>query len=278
MDPVQLGRFGIWRGRASVDLDVVRAAEDDGFGAVWIGGSQSDLRQAEGFLEATQAIRVATGIVNIWGASAADLGAAYLRVAERFADRFLLGIGTSHPESQGERAATPYEATVTYLDDLGAAGVPSDRIVLAALGPRMIRLAGRRTAGAHPYLVTPAHTSRAREILGAGPLLAPEQRVVLSSDSGEARALGRASVRTPYLDLTNYRTSLLRLGYTEAELDRVDDRLIDDLVVWGDDATIRSRLEAHLDAGADHVAVQIIQRPGEDLRAAHSRLARILDL
>jgi probable F420-dependent oxidoreductase len=165
---------------------------------------------------------------------------------------------------------------VNYLDVLDAEGVPVDRQVLAALGPRVLRLAAERTGGAHPYLVTPEHTRLAREILGAGKLLAPEQRVVLDADPVRARALGRASVK-PYLRLTNYTTNLQRLGFTADDVaGEGSDRLIDALVVSGDDAEIRRRFEEHLTAGADHVAVQLIAEPDADLDAGFRRLADAL--
>ena len=142
----------------------------------------------------------------------------------------------------------------------------------------MLRLAGTRTAGAHPYLVTPEHTRQAREILGAGKLLAPEQRVVLEADPARARAVGHPSVQ-PYLRLSNYTTNLRRLGFTAEDVaGEGSDRLIDALVVSGDDARIRQRLEEHHAAGADHVAVQLIGEPGTDLNAGFRGLAEILAL
>jgi probable F420-dependent oxidoreductase len=157
--------------------------------------------------------------------------------------------------------------------------VPSAELALAALGPRMLALAAERTAGAHPYLVTPAHTAAAREIMGAAPLLAPEQRVVLRSDPDAARAIGRPTVATPYLGLVNYRKNLERLGFGEADLaGDGSDRLIDELVVYGDDATIERRLRAHLEAGANHVAVQLVLAPDDDVEESYSRLARLLGL
>jgi probable F420-dependent oxidoreductase len=165
-----------------------------------------------------------------------------------------------------------------YLDVLDAEGVPAERRVLAALGPRVLRLAAERTAGAHPYLVTPEHSRQARVILGTGKLLAPEQRVVLEADPTRARAIGRPSVR-PYLRLTNYTANLQRLGFTPEDVaDDGTDRLIDALVVSGDDKRIRQRFEEHHEAGADHVAVQLIAEPGIDLDASFRRLADLLAL
>jgi probable F420-dependent oxidoreductase len=165
-----------------------------------------------------------------------------------------------------------------YLDVLDAEGVPAERRVLAALGPRVLRLAAERTAGAHPYLVTPEHSRQARVILGTGKLLAPEQRVVLEADPARARAIGRPSVR-PYLRLTNYTANLQRLGFMPEDVaGDGTDRLIDALVVSGDDKRIRQRFEEHHEAGADHVAVQLIAEPGIDLDDGFRRLAGLLAL
>ena len=165
---------------------------------------------------------------------------------------------------------------MNYLDVLDAEGVPVDRQVLAALGPRVLRLAAERTGGAHPYLVTPEHTRLARGILGPGKLLAPEQRVVLEADPARARELGRTSVK-PYLRLTNYTANLQRLGFTADDVaGEGSDRLIDALVVSGDDAEIRRRFDQHLEAGADHVAVQLVAGPDADLDAGFRRLAEVL--
>jgi probable F420-dependent oxidoreductase len=172
-----------------------------------------------------------------------------------------------------------YEALADYLDVLDAEGVPAGRRVLAALGPRVLRLAAARTAGAHPYLVTPEHTRIARDILGPGKILAPEQRVVLEADPARARAVGRPSVVKPYLSLTNYTTNLQRLGFSAEDVaGEGSDQLIDALVVSGDDAEIRRRFELHHAAGADHVAVQLIAGPDTDVDAGFRRLAGILRL
>lgn len=259
-DDLDLGSFGVWRGASTLDPAEVATIEELGFGALWIGGSPApDLDLVEAAVAASERIVVATGIVSIWSATASELAASFQRVEARHPGRLLLGIGTSHPERWGVEAAKPYAALVAYVDALASAGVPRNRVVLAALGPRVMALAGSSTRGAHPYLTTPAHTEAARAILGDGPLLAPEQRVVLSPDPVEARRIGRPTVETPYLGLVNYRRNLLALGYTEDDLDHGgSDRLIDDLVVSGDDAGVASRLRAHLDAGADHVAIQLL--------------------
>jgi probable F420-dependent oxidoreductase len=165
---------------------------------------------------------------------------------------------------------------VGYLDELDAAQVPIGRRVLAALGPKMLKLSAERAAGAHPYLTTPEHTRRAREILGSGALLAPEQKVVLDADPVRARSLGRPAVK-PYLGLVNYTSNLRSLGYTDADLTGGgSDRLIDALVVHGDGATVAAGITEHLDSGADHVALQLLTPAGEDPVAGFTALARAL--
>jgi probable F420-dependent oxidoreductase len=228
-------------------------------------------------LGATSTIKVATGIVNVWTADAADIARSYRRIEAAHPGRFLLGIGVGHPEVIAEYRS-PYQALADYLDVLDAEGVPAGRRILAALGPRVLRLAATRTAGAHPYLVTPEHSRLARVILGESKLLAPEQRLVLEADPDRARVLGRPSV-TPLLGLTNYTANLQRLGFTPQDLaGEGTGRLIDALVVSGDDATIRQRLDEHHQAGADHVAIQLIAGPGADLDAGFRRLSNLLAL
>ena len=185
---------------------------------------------------------MATGIVNMWQYEAHDAAASFRRVEERFPGRFLLGVGAGHPEVV-QQYAEPYDTLARYVDTLLADGVPAGSLVLAALGPKVLRLAAERTAGAHPYLVTPGYTRQAREILGAGPLLAPEQKVVLSPDPGQARAIGRPRVEQPYLGLTNYTANLRRLGWTDADLSGGgSDALIDALVAHGSAAQVVARL------------------------------------
>jgi probable F420-dependent oxidoreductase len=276
---MELGRYGVFGHAHALTTERVRLLESLGYGAVWQGGSPpAELLHVEAMLDATSTLKVATGIVNVWTADAADVARSYHRLEAAHPGRFLLGIGVGHPEATA-RYHSPYKALVDYLDVLDAEGVPAERRVLAALGPRVLRLAADRTAGAHPYLVTPEHTGRARAILGAGKLLAPEQRVVLEADQARARAIGRPTVAKPYLGLTNYTANLQRLGFTAQDVAAPgSDRLIDALVVSGDDERIRQRLEEHHEAGADHVAVQLIAGPDADLDAGFRRLAGLLTL
>ena len=273
----QFGRFGVFRRGAECSAELAVALERLGYGAIWVGGSPSgDLALIEELLDATTTITIATGIVNVWRDAPDTVAGSYHRIEHRHPGRFVLGIGVGHPESVAGYAK-PYDAMVAYLDALDAAHVPPDRRVLAALGPAMLRLAARRSAGAHPYLVTPEHTRRARAILGDGVLLAPEQRVVLESDPVRARAIGRPTVQRPYLGLVNYTRNLRTLGFDDADLDGGgSDRLIDALVVYGGPARIAAGLGAHLDAGADHVAINLLTAPGEDLVAGLASLAAAL--
>lgn len=218
-------------------------------------------------LDSTERVVVATGIVNMWKDDAPSVAASYHRITTRYQDRFLLGVGIGHPEATQEYR-DPYDTIVSYLDQLDEAGVPVDRRVLAALGPKVLHLARDRTAGAHPYLTTPEHTREAREILGRGALLAPEQKVVLETDAERARAIGRPKVRTPYLGLRNYVNNLKRLGWTDEDVaDGGSDGLIDALVVHGDAESVARGVRAHLDAGADHVTIQALTADGDPLPA-----------
>ena len=273
---IELGTVGIWRHPSGLTPDLVSEIEALGYGAIWLGGSPSgDLGVVDNLLDATDHIAIATGIVNVWKDDAATVGASYHRIMARHPDRFLLGLGIGHPEATQEYQQ-PYTKLVSYLDELDELKVPVEGRVLAALGPKVLRLSAERAAGAHPYLVTPEHTRRAREILGAGPLLAPEQKVVLETDPERARAIARPRVQTPYLGLRNYVSNLRRLGWTDDDLaDGGSDALIDALAVHGDAGVIARGVTAHLDAGADHVAVQVLN---DDPRPALRALAGQLGL
>jgi probable F420-dependent oxidoreductase len=275
----QLGRFGVWRGATQLTPDLAVALEQLGFGTLWVGGSPGgDLEQVEQLLDATTTLTLATGIVNMWKDDAHVVAASFRRIDARHPGRFLLGVGAGHREATQEYAS-PYDTLATYVDVLTVDGVPVDAMVLAALGPRVLRLAAARTAGAHPYLITPEHTRQAREILGPGPVLAPEHKVVLDPDPQRARALGRPRVRNPYLVLINYTSNLRRLGWTDEDLsDGGSDALIDALVAHGSDDQVAARLGQHFEAGADHVAVQLLTQPHDDLLGSYGQLARALGL
>ena len=273
---IELGPIGIWRHASGLTPQVVAEVEALGYGAIWVGGSpDGDLGVIEHPLDITDHIAVATGIVNVWKDDAATVSASYHRITARYPGRFLLGLGIGHPEATQEYRQ-PYAKLVSYLDELDEAKVPAAGRVLAALGPKVLALSAQRAAGAHPYLVTPEHTRQARQILGEGPLLAPEQKVVLETDPEQARAIARPRVQTPYLGLTNYLANLRKLGWTDADFaDGGSDALIDALVVHGDGDAIGRGVTAHLDAGADHVAVQVL---GSDPLPALRALADYLGL
>jgi probable F420-dependent oxidoreductase len=196
-------------------------------------------------------------------------------LADAYPGRFLLGVGAGHPEASS-RYTKPYEALEAFLDRLDEGGVPKNHRVLAALGPKVLRLAAERTAGAHPYLVTPEHTRQARELLDPDVLLAPEQHVVLEADLSSARTLAREAL-SRYLGLTNYTNNWRRLGFTDEDLaGEGSDRLIDGLVALGDAPQIAARVGEHLDAGADHVCIQLIAPQGSDLLRSFTEMAGVL--
>jgi len=247
--------------------------EDLGYGAIWVGGSpKGDLVDVEKLLDATGRIPVATGIVNMWREDAATVARSYERIAERHPGRFLLGVGIGHREAT-EQWARPFEKIADYLDQLDADGVPEKDLVLAALGPRALTLAAARTAGAHPYLTTARHTRYAREVMGVGPLLAPEHKVVLQTDLDQARSQGREIV-TRYVGRVNYRNNLLREGWTEEDfVGGGSDRLVDALVLHGTAEEVAAGLGAHHEAGADHVGIHVL---GDDPVGAYRELSQVL--
>jgi probable F420-dependent oxidoreductase len=275
----KLGQFGVWRATPQVTPELAADLERLGYGALWLGGSPAaDLAIVDRLLAATETLVVGTSIVNMWQSDPAVAADSYARIEDGYPGRFVLGVGAGHREATPEYAS-PYETLVTYVDRLLAAGVPSERLVLAALGTRVLRLAADRTAGAIPYLVPPEHTRRAREILGPDKLLAPEHKVVLDTDPQRGRALGARRVRTPYLGLVNYTSNLRRLGFTDEDLaNGGSDRLIEALVARGSAQQVAARLTAHLDAGADHVCVQLLTEAEADPRPQYAELARALGL
>lgn len=273
----QVGRIGIWVRQAGLSAELAREVESMGYGAVWIGSSPGgDLRIADELLTATKTLVVATGIVNIWADDAATIATAHHRITAAFPGRFLLGVGVGHPEATSDYQH-PYRNLVQYLDVLDAEGVSPDERALAALGPKVLALARDRSAGAHPYLTTPEHTRQARELLGPEPLLAPEQKIVIEADPETARGLARRAVAKPYLELTNYLANLRRLGWSDDDFAAGgSDALIDALVGHGDAPTAAARVQQHLDAGADHVAIQLVSADGDDPIDGYRRLAQAL--
>jgi probable F420-dependent oxidoreductase len=270
---IALGTIGIWQFTGNATPELAVEAERLGYGTVWIGGSPAgDLAQAEAVLDATERITVATGIVNMWTDEAATVAASYHRLEGKHPGRFVLGVGVGHREAISDYR-NPYDKIVEYLDQLDDGGVPTDRRVLAALGARVLELSAARVAGAHPYLTTPGHTALARKLIGPDALLAPEHKVVLDTDADRARAIGRKVVKR-YLGLVNYRQNLLRCGFSEDDLaGEGSDRLVDALVLHGDAETVARGLRAHLEAGADHISIQVL---GGDLIPAYRALAEAL--
>ncbi|TDD57114.1 LLM class F420-dependent oxidoreductase [Kribbella antibiotica] len=273
---IELGRFGVWHGAQHWGPELAAGLEQAGYGALWLGASPgAGLRDAEVLLAATSSVAVGTSVVNIWKSPAEDVAESYHRLEETAPGRFLLGVGIGHREHSTEYKS-PYETVVSYLDELDDAKVPVERRALAALGPKVLQLSGSRTAGALPYLTTPEHTREARRSLGGGVLLAPEQKVVLETDVDIARTTGREYLAT-YLGLTNYVSNLKRLGFTDEDIaDGGSDRLVDALVLHGSAVEIAEGLNAHLEAGADHVAIQQLGREGIDLLAGYEALATVL--
>ncbi|RKQ87963.1 putative F420-dependent oxidoreductase [Solirubrobacter pauli] len=249
---MELGRIGVWRSKrhGASDLDQIEAL---GYGAFWIGGSPS-VEEARPFLEASSSITVATGILNIWEHEPEAVTAAQRQLAADFPDRFLLGIGVGHPEATSDYTR-PLKAMREFFDGLD---VPKEQLAAAALGPKMLDLAAERSLGTHPYFITVDHTKFARERVGEGVLVAPEVGVVLEEDPETARKHAREFAKL-YLGLSNYTNNLLKFGFTERDIaDGGSDRLIDAVIPHGSAEQIAEAVRAHLEAGADHVCLQVL--------------------
>ncbi len=279
---------GVWSsglryGDAAEASDAATELEELGYTALWIPDVGGDLFVAvERLLESTKTAVVATGILNLWMHSAADTAEFHARATDQHGDRFLVGIGVSHQplidSKEPGRYRQPLSTMAAYLDLLDSAPIPldPDHRVLAALGPRMLQLARDRTAGTHPYNVTPEHTAIAREAVGAGKLVLPEQAVALTTDPDTARLRGRAHLAI-YLGLPNYTNNMRRLGFGDDDFaGGGSDRLIDALIAWGDEDTIARRVIEHRDAGADHVCVQVLSDEGMFPRSDWRALAPAL--
>ncbi|WP_231989818.1 LLM class F420-dependent oxidoreductase [Mycobacterium sp. 852002-51057_SCH5723018] len=251
------GRFGVW---TVDDVQPHEAAEIEklGYGALWVGGSPSgDLTTVEAILAATTTLNVATGVVNMWTTPPEQIAESFHRLEKAYPGRFLLGVGIGHPEF-ATTYRTPYEVLVDYLGVLDRAEVPVERRVLAALGPKVLKLAAVRSAGAHPFLVTPEHTRQARAVMGDSAFLAPEHKVIVTTDATYARALGRETFDIN-IGLRNYQNNLKRLGFSDDDIAKPgSDRLADAVIAYGTPEAAAARLTAHLDAGADHVALHVL--------------------
>jgi probable F420-dependent oxidoreductase len=269
-----LGRVGLWTFQldlqpASKAREHTAELEELGYPAVWVPEAvgRDPMVNAALLLSATRQLTLATGIASIWSRDAMAANASQMALTEAFPDRFVLGLGVSHQPMvdfvKGQHYDKPLTKMRTYLEAMDnaiyVAPKPATATrVLAALGPKMLRLAAERAQGAHPYFVPVEHTSVAREALGAGPLLCPEQAVVLSTDAEVARAAARQHMAT-YLTLPNYTNNLRRLGWSDEDLEPPgSDKLVDAIVAWGDEDAIVARVRDHLERGADHVAVQVL--------------------
>ncbi len=281
-----LAGTGVWAhelryGDPGEIADLAAELEGLGFSALWVPDVGGDLfGSLDTLLAATSSTVIATGILNVWMHTPAETGAWRAGLGAADQERLLLGIGISHASfinaHPGMSWDKPLTTMRTYLDGLDAAGVPPEGRCLAALGPKMLELARDRSAGAHPYLVTPEHTALARETMGSDALLAVEQGVVLDSDPDTAREVARNALSI-YATLPNYTNNWKRLGFTEDDVASLSDRLVDEVVAWGDVDALAARVQAHRDAGADHVCVQLLAAPGAPVdRDAWRRLAPAL--
>jgi len=280
---IDLGRIGIWTAAleahpAARAREAAQELEAMGYPVLWINEAtgRDPFVLATLLLSATSTLKLATGIANVYARDAMTMAACQKTLAEAFPGRFLLGLGVSSPVLVEKVRKHSYDKPLSFLKSylaamdeamFNAVGPTEDPgRVLAALGPRMLALSATRANGAHPYLTTPDHTRQAREIIGSDALLAPEQMVVLKTDPGTARAIGRAAVGF-YLRAPGYLANLRRFGFTDedwADPKAASDRLVDAVVAWGDLDTIVRRVAEHHAAGADHVCVQVL-RPDRDL-------------
>ena len=285
---LDIGRYGIWTFQldlvpASQSQDAAAEIEEMGFGAVWVPEAvgREAFTSAGLLLAGTSTITVATGIASIWARDPMAASAAHKTLSEAYPGRFLLGLGVSHQPMvdhiRGHHYDKPFTAMSNYLDAMdsslfmAAEPTVAPRRVLAALKPRMLRLAAERADGAHPYFVPPEHTAVARADLGEGPLLAVEQAVVFETDPSVARDIARTHTSI-YTGLPNYSGNLERFGFAADDfIGAGSDRLVDAIVAWGTMDDIVARIQAHHDAGADHVCIQVVAADGRSVPTAQWR-------
>jgi probable F420-dependent oxidoreductase len=276
---MNLGSVGAWSGllrRGERQAAVKAAAELDelGYSALWFPGGQHEdvVEHIWALLRGTRKAVIATGIVSVWTHPAQTMAEAHHALTQAHPDRFLLGIGISHQhavEGAGIKYEKPLQKLRSYLDELDAAPhpVPVDERIIASLGPLSLKLSRDRTLGTHPYFMPVAHTRIAREAVGSGKVVAPEQMVVVETDPSRARGIARKAMDR-YLHAPNYVNNLLRLGYTDADVGNGgSDRLVDDLIAWGSPDKITERIREHHQAGADHVCIQVLTEDPADLSA-----------
>lgn len=262
----RIGKVGVWSRspyfyEAQQATDLAKEAEDLGFGSLWIPGFDGGhvFDRCRMAMEATSTLTIATGVVNIWRHEPKDVAETVAKMRADNGDRFLLGMGSSHrflvgPEEYDK--VSPMKKMRNYLADLDDAGLPESHRVLGALGPKMLALGAERTAGAHPTFIPPEFTGATREIIGEDALLMPEVTVILDDNPETARAYARRFASL-YFKGPNYANMLRRFGFTDEDFEgEGSDHLIDSVVAWGDPESIAARVHAHLDAGADHVAIQ----------------------
>ena len=290
---MEIGRIGVWTFEFeqqpwSAVAEAAAELDELGYSAIWFPESRGRevMAQSALLLGATRRAVIAPGIANLYARDAVSMAAGQRTLCEAFPGRYLLGIGVSHRPSveqiRGHTYGPPIATMRTYIDTMDAATylpprVESEPRVLAALGPRMLKLAAERTLGAHPYFVPVEHTAIARQTMGDGPLLAPEQAIVLERDPGRAREIARAHMGR-YLAAENYANNLRRLGFTDDDIaNGGSDTLVDAIVAWGSLEDVTARVQAHLDAGADHVCIQVLpHEPGTLPRQAWRELASAL--
>lgn len=264
MSMPQLGKVGIWSmelrfGDHAVGNALAADLDSMGFGAIWMPGGIDDgvLSDMERLLAATQNCTIASGILNIWKHEPADVADWFANLSPEHQRRTMVGVGVSHGPIIGDAWEKPLAKTRAFVEAALAAGMPGTNMCVAALGPKMLALSGELTAGAHPYLVTPEHTKEARDILGSGPLLAPEQGVIFGENRDDIRQTAQAGLSN-YRMLPNYRNSWKRLGLSEQDIEDCSDALIDANFASGSLDAMAERVAAHHAAGADHVCIQIV--------------------
>jgi probable F420-dependent oxidoreductase len=268
---MELGKLGIWR-RRQEGAEAVEEIEALGYGTLWLGSSPA-VQDSRPVLERTGTLVVATGILNVWRHESGDVAAAHAELTSAFPDRFLLGIGIGHPEATREYRK-PLATMRAFLDGLDAAPepVPREQRILAALGPRMLALGTERSLGVHPYFTPPEHTRIAHEAAGRDAVVATEVAVVVEPDAERARERAREYAAL-YLAASNYIRNLERLGFSERDIaDGGSDRLIDTVIPHGSAGAVAEAVQAHFEAGADHVCLQPLGQRVKDYRALAAEL------
>ena len=289
---IDLGKVGLWTGfldglPSSAANELCAEAAELGFKTIWIPEAvgRDPFVTAMRVLENTTEVTIATGIANIYARDAMTMANAQRSIEEAHPGRFLLGLGVSHMHLVEWVRKHDYSKPLTYMREylemmhkarfmaVGPSELPE--IVLAALGPKMLELAASQTAGAHPYFVPPEHTQIAREVKGSEALLYPEQMVVLEEDPEPARAIARQHMNT-YSALPNYANNLIRLGYDADDIENMADVVVDAVVAWGSIDAIKTRVQDHFDAGADHVCVQVLTEEPQTVPEGWRQLAPAL--